>query len=539
MRSHTHILKNNLHLSSLKLRIEEILPWCILVAGLCMRVFYFWKYEAGLINSDAAAQMVLANILNQENALLYSENFYYSTQIFWVSEIPMRIGLAFFQDWHTARALTLALMLIFNVFAYVLLAKSVKLSHGGAWSAIAVVCTLGTEYYFCSIATQMYGITFSVSILIAGLCILLIRRLQEKKQCRFLNVVLCAAVFLLSTEGIRFFMNTICPLLGAAVILTYFELSANKEKLTFQNFSTFPAFIVSLEVTVLAIAGYVYNIFYLTKKYGFVSYGELTFNDFRFADILQMLDCLPSLFGYKKGTRILSVEGICSLSGLVLFLMGVICLIRGFQRWRAFSLNQQFLFLFCYLGIAINIVVPALSDMKAERYLIPAFLYVFPAMHLVWDTEPFNNTFVKSFWKYGMVSCLILVSSWQWRDVLNGKTVEKTGQEQAVDWLVDNGYTQGYAYFWEAASSIEMSDNQLDIWAWTPMPETGTYVYPWLQQTDHVESEPEGTVFVLLNDDLIVNGDYLDLEKQVYSKDGYSIYVYESAEELQKIIANN
>ena len=122
---------------------------------------------------------------------------------------------------------------------------------------------------------------------------------------------------------------------------------------------------------------------------------------------------------------------------------------------------------------------------------------------------------------------------------MNGKTVEKTGQEQAVDWLVDNGYTQGYAYFWEAASSIEMSDNQLDIWAWTPMPETGTYVYPWLQQTDHVESEPEGTVFVLLNDDLIVNGDYLDLEKQVYSKDGYSIYVYESAEELQKIIANN
>lgn len=347
----THSLLKKLHTFSRTFRIEEILSWCILVAGLCMRVFYFWKYEAGLVNSDAAAQMVLANILNQEKAFLYSENFYYSTQIFWAVEVPLRIGLAFFRDWHTARTLSLALMLILNVLAYVLLAKSVKLSHNGAWSAIAVVCTLGTENYFYAIATQMYGVSFSTSIMVVGLCIFLIHRLQEKKSCRFLNVVLCAAVFLLSTEGIRFFMNTICPLLGAAFILTYLELSANKEKLSFQNFSSFPAVIVSLEVTVLAIAGYVYNILYLTKKYEFVSYGELTFNVFRFSDILQMLDCLPSLFGYKKGTRILSVEGICSLSGLVLFLMGVICLIRGFQRWRAFSLNQQFLFLFCYLSL--------------------------------------------------------------------------------------------------------------------------------------------------------------------------------------------
>ena len=114
-------------------------------------------------------------------------------------------------------------------------------------------------------------------------------------------------------------------------------------------------------------------------------------------------------------------------------------------------------------------------------------------------------------------------------------------RKDAVTAAVDQGYTCGYATFWNANISTELSDGKLEMWAWTDYPEdiTELNAFPqWLRKVTH-DFPPQQRVCVLLSVDEAQKFSFVQRigeEHLVYASDSYVVYGFESAEDLRRIV---
>ncbi|WP_455500254.1 hypothetical protein [Gemmiger sp.] len=63
------------------------------------------------------------------------------------------------------------------------------------------------------------------------------------------------------------------------------------------------------------------------------------------------------------------------------------------------------------------------------------------------------------------------------------------GLNNAAEWLTENGYTQGYATFWNGNAMTELTDGKLEVWTIQNL--DSVYVPNWLQPKDHLTTDPE------------------------------------------------
>lgn len=75
-------------------------------------IFYYNMNREGLLSSDMSSELVLANLLSKENALL-SNKWIYSTELRVINtQVVYSILFHFFSDWSLVRALGNLIMLI-------------------------------------------------------------------------------------------------------------------------------------------------------------------------------------------------------------------------------------------------------------------------------------------------------------------------------------------------------------------------------------------------------------------------------------------
>ena len=106
------------------------------------------------------------------------------------------------------------------------------------------------------------------------------------------------------------------------------------------------------------------------------------------------------------------------------------------------------------------------------------------------------------------------------------------GLDAAADWLVDNGYTEGYATFWNGNAMTELTNGKLDVWTLQSLDED--YVPNWLQRKDHLTTDPQHP-FLLIDTEtdgpaesagLVQNGECTE----VYNDGRFVIYDFASAD---------
>lgn len=110
--------------------------------------------------------------------------------------------------------------------------------------------------------------------------------------------------------------------------------------------------------------------------------------------------------------------------------------------------------------------------------------------------------------------------------------------EEAVAALRVAGYTEGYATFWNGNIMVELSNGAFDIRVWNPGEELQDpdNVYQWLQETDHVDTHPEGPVFVFLERHELqdILGEHtLDKGTVEFENENYIAYSYPSYDEMR------
>ena len=84
----------------------------------------------------------------------------------------------------------------------------------------------------------------------------------------------------------------------------------------------------------------------------------------------------------------------------------------------------------------------------------------------------------------------------------------KTDHQEIADYLVENGYYNGYSTFWHANILTELSDGAIDVYNWGDHlgEEAGGDVdrtSKWLQLVKHDTQRPEGKVFLLFQNNAI------------------------------------
>ena len=126
---------NNTDLKN-KYRIIPVLAsWLWLIAGFVLDIWYQLVPGEWIIDSDLAAEMVLADMLNKEGSII-STNWFYSTEIkVFNLQWFYRIGLLIFPDnWTYARTFSMALVLLVVIAAWMFFMHACISTWG--WSAM-------------------------------------------------------------------------------------------------------------------------------------------------------------------------------------------------------------------------------------------------------------------------------------------------------------------------------------------------------------------------------------------------------------------
>ena len=101
---------------------------------------------------------------------------------------------------------------------------------------------------------------------------------------------------------------------------------------------------------------------------------------------------------------------------------------------------------------------------------------------------------------------------------------------------MENGYTKGYATFWNGNVLTELSDGALELYTYTEW--SDEELRTGLQLKSHLTQPPEGPVFVYVSDYESYTEEVpcAREDRLVHVSDfGARIYVYDSAQEVEEL----
>ena len=507
--------------------ITMLIAWGIAAVWYLADVLYIWFNGNNVMNSDLAAELILAKELNREGTLL-SANWYYSSELRVLNtQLAYKLGFALFPDhWHAARTVAVAVLLLAMILVAVYFARAISYPLAGPILSVVLLAPY-SKWYGWNVVFNSYYVPHIVLTLLA--LSLFLRTLQTRSGKRIVCIVLSVALaFAGGLGGVRQLMICYSPLLLAAVVylLNFREEKVSRHRLRIFCFSLF--------LFAAACAGYLINTDVLCRYYTFELQGTKMWGDSSLYNVFTCLSQLIGLFGWRSEVTIVSLEGI----GNVLSLLLVVLLLYGAVRCvreRNLSEIERLAVLFSLSAFAVLLAVYGFSkDMYNESYWSLFLPDAFIGLLLCLKHESANwRKYIVTFFCLGT---LLINSILTYRDPYISWVPDDRGIQNAVAWLVKNGYSQGIATFWNSDIITPLSNGQIEMWTVDDVDAPG--INEWLQVKSHDELPKEGKIFVIrpmsdltdqdptVNQYLIGTKDHL-----VYQDDNYFIYGYENTEE--------
>ena len=150
-------------------------------------------------------------------------------------------------------------------------------------------------------------------------------------------------------------------------------------------------------------------------------------------------------------------------------------------------------------------------------------------------TEDFHILGARQLLGVGLAACFTLCAVSTVRQEQEHPYLAHKGLNTAAEWLVDNGYTQGYSTFWNGNAMTELTSGKLEVWTLQSLDRDD--VPNWLQPKSHLTTDPEHP-FLLIdtetdgpaeNAKLIQYGDCTE----VYNDGRYVIYDFADADAVR------
>lgn len=519
-------------------KVWQALPWLWMAAAYLFDLWYQLVPGKWIVDSDLASEMILSDLLNKEGTII-SHNWFYSTELKVVNlQWFYRLGLLIFpNDWHLARTFGMAITLALFAAAMLFFVKCAGLGRAGLWMVGTLLWPFGQHYLVYAIYGGYYLVyTFFYMLVLA----LVLRSLNaDKKHCALQWVLACVITAVAGMNGVKQLMVFHAPLCLAAAILLVLALHSCgktdwKAALDVCR-KEVRLLAASLVTAVAAAAGYFVSNAVLSRMYDFKSYNFIVWNrDEDWFTLDRILMDFFHEFGYENGSGVFHFGGIAAAVGLLLGCWMFFCIVRLLLRLDKLERNDKLLVL---LLVAMLAVCGVAYTYFHEYYLyfwlmnMPVAIAV---MTVEIKTEDFHILGARQLLGVGLAACFTLCAVSTVRQEQEHPYLAHKGLNTAAEWLVDNGYAQGYSTFWNGNAMTELTSGKLEVWTLQSLDRDD--VPNWLQPKSHLTTDPEHP-FLLIdtetdgpaeNAKLIQYGDCTE----VYNDGRYVIYDFADADAL-------
>lgn len=519
-------------------KVWQALPWLWMAAAYLFDLWYQLVPGKWIVDSDLASEMILSDLLNKEGTII-SHNWFYSTELKVVNlQWFYRLGLLIFpNDWHLARTFGMAITLALFAAAMLFFVKCAGLGRAGLWMVGTLLWPFGQHYLVYAIYGGYYLVyTFFYMLVLA----LVLRSLNaDKKHCALQWVLACVITAVAGMNGVKQLMVFHAPLCLAAAILLVLALHScgktNWKAALDACRKEVRLLAASLVTAVAAAAGYFVSNAVLSRMYDFKSYNFIVWNrDEDWFTLDRILMDFFHEFGYENGSGVFHFGGIAAAVGLLLGCWMFFCIVRLLLRLDKLERNDKLLVL---LLVAMLAVCGVAYTYFHEYYLyfwlmnMPVAIAV---MAVEIKTEDFHILGARQLLGVGLAACFTLCAVSTVRQEQEHPYLAHKGLNTAAEWLVDNGYTQGYSTFWNGNAMTELTSGKLEVWTLQSLDRDD--VPNWLQPKSHLTTDPEHP-FLLIdtetdgpaeNAKLIQYGDCTE----VYNDGRYVIYDFADADAL-------
>ena len=441
-------------------RQKCVLIWAYIAFAFFITAYVTYHYAWNYCNSDDSSELLLARECFLQKTF-WPRSWYYSTEIRVLNTQLIAAPLFFFtQNIFLIKTITvtvtlavLFLSVLFLVSSFVIERKWLILLCG-----LLVVCPVSRPMWTFVNFGSFYAPHIAISFFYVGLFLRLsFAELSARRRKAYAAVFLFLA-FCGGLGSIRYFLYFIFPL--AAVVVGRKILLQSREG---DSLSVRGVFAGDRETfwsglgCAVCMAGYVVNTLVLANLYSVKNYNKVRFLPLGEATVTGVIDMILSVAGYNGNASVFTPAGFATvLLGVVAVVGTVLFVIHTRQKNPAAeaSFLRYAVFLFAF-AVYINICTE-----MVERFLLTVTVVFVPSLALI-----LRDTRIPSLHRYILgVSSAILVltnafgawSFFQSRD-------EAVGFRKACDFLVENGYSFGYAFSTYANPAWFVSNGRLEV----------------------------------------------------------------------------
>lgn len=516
---------------------EKRLPYFVLAAAYAISVGLFALYGEHNLDSDMSSEMVLANLLNKEGKIL-STNWFYSTEIRFVSPVIIyQLGLKLFDSWHMARTFAVAVTLLGLIASVLYMARGAGMKKAAIYCAAAMILPLSRDYWLLFLYGGCYTVHFSMVCLVIGV----ILRLDGAKRRIIRLSILCGLSILLGMGGVRQIMILGAPLIASAALLCIDEARRHENLCSMKGSQQMWIAVGSVVSVVGLLVGYVINSKVLSSKYIFQNQNNTFIVEFTFDKLIEEFNDLLIFLGYDVDAKLLSLGGLSAWASIILLCMMLISVYILLTRFmQAMNAKQRLLALFAGSAVLIGLLLSTTTNRGINNYnsvhgvvyYISGILMMVVSAYLLIEVMSCRMKGLRHVTLFALTMAFFLVAG---TNVKKHYRSTDANYEDAADWLVNHGYTQGFSTFWNGNVMIEASDGKLDMYVFPSW--TMDALHSWLQDRSHFEALPEGKVFVYVDtrEEIWDPCACADESRLIYESVGGRAYAYDSAQEVMEI----
>ena len=429
-------------------RLIVIFTAGLLALLLCFISIFSYQHGWQWLDSDHSSEMVLGKLLADENAFV-SRNWHYSTEIRLIYQtiftMPLFKMLGHYENWALIRALNILLNNLILILSYWYLAKQMRIPL--KWMAITslfLIMPVSAEYWNIVTFGGYYTFFIAQFFCCLGLFISLANHTGTVKKALPGFILFTVLSFALGIQGIRSLLCVHIPLFIACICL--YVRDVHKKK--------FPLFLSSFGFAVCGI-GYAAN-YVLRFFYSFHSFDDMRLENLFvhfFQKLGQSMVSLVEFFGFSAGSSLLSAHGLFS----------VIAIAGTFLLFWAVSKSSQFIPVFFIVSVCFNIFVFIIIGWSvAGRYFFPFMVLYVPLAAIIFQHIEKNTGCLK----YTSIICGIVLfvfgQSYLHFQSIAGHDANSV-RKNYIQYLLDNRLDDGFATFWNANVTTELSNGKIAL----------------------------------------------------------------------------
>ncbi len=469
-----------------------------------MTGYYLIAGYGAYLDADMASELSLAQHLVQEGTLI-SPAWRYSTEVRVLStQLVFAPLMALFPNqWRLVRTLGDLILLSMMAASAYFCARSL-----GAKRRYALVFS-GLSISACSLVySQMIliGAYYVPHAILTNLCAGLAARAvgTEKRRRGVYAAAFLALCTLMGASSIRYVFCAVLPIAAAGIWMFLFP-GEQRENLARTREDRLRVVVTCL-AALMSFIGYTIgqkllgsHFLYDAVRYGGSRLAAFTANDLP-ALAQDALGGLVRLMGYREHSILISMHGMVSVGALMLPVLAAILAVRALRKDEDVRLGALTLLMSAALTAGTFLLVEGLY---INRYWIPLMTLGAPVMAACLSREenlPLRRVSVVFF--TGMV---LVSSAMQIQESMASPEIGEA-QKQRAAYLEENGLDFGYATFWNANVTTELTDGRVEVVAITlgenelgqAVPEFGS----WLEAEENLQmNRPDEPIFLLLSAD--------------------------------------